>query len=89
MNMKFDHSKFTALCVLLNSEGGMSVHEYDEYEAILFNARNRLIWLAEQKGCKSCVFFEHGCTKAEGRMPPEAVQKKGCEVYNSRHEIPY
>lgn len=94
-HIKFDHAKFTALCVLLNSDTGMSVQEYDDYTAILYNARNKLAWLSERHGCITCKFFtnEHGlprgCQKADGKLPPDHIQKSGCEVFENKHEIPF
>jgi hypothetical protein len=89
MRTGFDHSKFTALCVLLNSDSGLSVAEYDEYMMMLYAARCRIEWLAEQRGCSSCLFFDRGCTKADGKLPPEKIQKTGCEVYENKHIIPF
>lgn len=87
--MIFQHDKFTALCVLLNSESGMSTFEYDEHINMLYLARCELQARADKKGCLSCSFFEHGCKKADGKMPPDSIQKIGCEQYENKHDIPW
>ena len=88
--LKFSHEKFTALCVLLNSEtSAMSVAEYDEFVCMIYNMRNKLEWIAERKGCMSCKYFEKGCTKADGKLPPEKIQKSGCEMYENKFVIPF
>lgn len=95
MRGSFHHQKFTALCVLLNGESNMSVFEYDEYKMMLFNAINRLDWLAERPGCLSCKYFDNehgmikGCQKADGKMPPDNVQKTGCEFFENKFQIPF
>lgn len=93
---KFNHAEFTAACILLNTpNSNMSVWEYDAYRLMFENAINKLTWIAEQKGCMSCKFFEgeigkvRGCMKADMKMPPDNVQKVGCEQYENKHEIPW
>ncbi len=92
---KFNHADFTALCVLLNSNVGMTVEEHDKYTYMLMNAANQLRWLAEQKGCMSCKFFCRGttkitgCEKAGGKLPPDNIQKSGCEMHENKFEIPF
>ena len=34
------------------------------------------------KSCPSCLHWSGGCKLAEGRMPPEHVQKAGCQSWN-------
>lgn len=85
----FSHEKFTALCVLLNSEGNMTALEYDEFCNMLYLAKCRLTLLSEKKGCASCEFFEHGCMKADRMMPPDHVQRAGCELYENKYQIPF
>jgi len=89
MLYKVNHNEWSKIAVVCNSEGGMSVQEYDEFMLILSCVRDRLRWLAEQKGCMSCMFWNRGCEKANFAFPPEAVQKTGCELYENRHVIPY
>lgn len=84
-----NHERWTALAIALNSDTGLSVKEYDEFDILLYHAKCRLVWLAEQRGCKSCMFFDGGCEKADGKVPPENVQKSGCEAYENKHQIPF
>ena len=96
MNISFNHSEFTALCVLLNSEGGICAEDYQKYCFMLANARTKLNWIAEQRrGCLSCKYFVmdknrvRGCGKADGKTPPDNIQRSGCEAYEWKEEIPF
>jgi hypothetical protein len=84
-----NHERWTALAIALNSDSGLSVAEYDEFCVLLYHAKCRLTWIAEQRGCKSCAFFGDGCSKADNKMPPEKIQKTGCEQYENKHIIPF
>jgi hypothetical protein len=33
------------------------------------------------KSCQSCMHWAMGCKLAEGQMPPEQVQKEGCQSW--------
>ena len=85
----FDHAKFTALCVLLNSEGGMSALEYDEYLALLYRANAKLTHIAERKSCVACEYFQNRVCSKAGKEPPDHVQKTGCEQYFNKYQIPF
>ena len=34
------------------------------------------------KSCQSCMHWSRGCKLAGGQMPPEDIQKAGCQSWN-------
>jgi len=90
MLANFKHEDWTKLVSVLNGQTPPASYDYDNYLAMLILARNRLVWLAEQTCCMSCQHFEMGrCQKAGGKLPPEEVQRKGCEMHDNKFTIPF
>lgn len=37
--------------------------------------------LEVRKTCQQCVNFSNGCALADGQMPPQEIQDKGCQKW--------
>ena len=90
MLANFKHEDWTKLVSVLNGQTPPASYDYDNYLAMLILARNRLVWLSEQTCCMSCKNFEQGrCVVADFKVPPEEVQRKGCEHHDNKFQIPF